>query len=191
MSIGKLDEQRRGNREALIERFAHLVGRLSDETINRALGQDDVGTLTTLASPEAWGEARISPTEKARLRGVRYREELLERAGGGLSVESVAKMLDISQEAVRKRLRNQTLLGIKASKGYLIPGLQFDDGRVIAGLGKVLRVIPVESPWMRLNWLMSPEPRLGDRKPIEVLRQGGEIKAVIEAAELYGEQGAA
>lgn len=181
----------KGLRQALVDRLTQLVDRFPEATVTTALGQDDVGTFTTLASPEAWGEERISPTEGARLRGVKYRDELLERAGGGLSVAAVAKMLGVSEEAIRKRLRARTLVGIKGAGGYLIPAVQFDEGSELAGLRKVLEVMPVESSWMRLNWLMSPEPRLDDRKPVEVLRQGRELDAVIAAAALYGEQGAA
>lgn len=49
----------------------------------------------------------------------------------------------------------------------------------------------VASPCMRLNWLVSPEPRLGAKIPIEMLKQGQNKDLVRDAAEFYGEQGAA
>lgn len=188
--FSKVRLQSKSPRQALLERLAKLVGRFPDETITEALSQDDVGTFTTLSSPEAWGDERTSPTDKARLRGIQARNSLLADAGGSLTVEIVAKMLGVSEEAIRKRLRNRTLVGVKSAKGYLIPAVQFEEGRELAGLREVLRVMPVESPWMRLNWLMSPEPRLHHSKPVDVLREGKHIEEAIKAAELYGEQGA-
>lgn len=178
-------------RAALAERLANLIDRFTDETITEALSQDDVGTFTTLSSVQAWEGRYTSETDKARLRGVRVCEDLIERAGGTLRAGVVAKMLGVSEEAIRKRLRTRTLIGIKSGRAYRIPAVQFQNGQEVAGLRDVLRVMPVESPWMRLNWLMSPEPRMGDRVPIEMLREGKETLKVIEAAQLYGEQGGA
>lgn len=180
----------RSPRQVLLDRLARLVGRFPDEAIDEALSQDDVGTFTTLSSPEAWSGGATSPTDEARLRGARARNALLMSAGGSLSVETVATMLGVSNEAVRKRLRTRTLIGVKGARGYLVPAIQFEEGRELAGLRQVLKVMPVESPWMRLNWLLSPEPRLDHDKPVDVLRGGGRVEEVIQAAELYGDQGA-
>jgi len=177
-------------RQLLAERIVHLLDRFSDESVAEALGQDDVGTFTALASPAAWPREGQRPTDAARLRGIQYREALLERAGGSLTVESTARMLGVTGEAIRKRLREHSLLGIKAAKGYLIPALQFEGGQELPGLRRVLRALPVESPWMRLDWLLSPEPRLEGKSPVQALGNGTELQEVVAAAELFGEQGA-
>jgi Rv2175c C-terminal domain of unknown function len=43
----------------------------------------------------------------------------------------------------------------------------------------------IRSPWMRLEWLITPDPVLGGASPIEALRRGN-ITKVIEVARSHG-----
>ncbi len=177
-------------REALIRRLSSLISDAPDAVIAQALSEDDVGTLVTLATEEAWGR-ELTGVEKARLRGVKYRAQLIERAGGALTVDQVAHFLGVGGEAVRKAIRSGSLIAFPGAKGYALPAVQFEEGRELKGLRRVLRAMPIESPWMRLDWLLSPEPRLGGRVPTDLLRAGKDIDQAEQAAELVGEQGAA
>jgi hypothetical protein len=56
---------------------------------------------------------------------------------------------------------------------------------MITGLSEALRSMPIRSPWMRLEWLVSPDPALGDASPIEALRRGN-VTAVITLAGSHG-----
>ncbi|TQE98398.1 MAG: hypothetical protein FKY71_14080 [Spiribacter salinus] len=163
---------------------------MPEKTVARALSDDDVGALARIVSEEALRRNHTS-FEQARARGASYRDGLLERAGGCLSVEEVAAMRGVGPESVRKAIRENRLIGIPTADGYQIPAIQFHDGEEIPGLRKLLGEMSVDSPWMRLNWLLSPEPRLGGTAPIEMLKQGQDLDLLREAAELYGEQGAA
>ena len=124
-------------------------------------------------------------------RGIEYRRQLIERAGGTLSVDQVAELIKVTPEAVRNRIRTRSYIAVPDAKDYGLPAIQFEDGHEIRGLRTVLRAIPMESPYMRLDWLLSPEPRLQGRRPIDVLRGGENIEEVKSAASLVGEHGAA
>jgi hypothetical protein len=70
------------------------------------------------------------------------------------------------------------------------PTVQFNpDGVVVDGLREVRDALPSRSPWMMLNFLVNPDARLQQRRPIDLLK-AGEVGSVIEAAKRLGEQGA-
>jgi DNA-binding Lrp family transcriptional regulator len=177
-------------RHLLLARLERLIERVPTQAVNAALATDDLGTFVALASPENWSDAEISTADRARLRGMARKNELLAQAGR-LSVAQAALRLGVSQEAVRKRVRSGSLLGIPIGRGYAIPAIQFADRAVVSGLDQVLKAMPIDSPWMKLEWLLSPEPRLEDRAPIAVLAQTGERDTVIAAARRVGLHGAA
>ena len=45
-------------------------------------------------------------------------------------------------------------------------------------------------PWMQTAWMIDSNIRLNGRSPLELLREGN-LELVIDAAKIYGEQGAA
>ena len=49
----------------------------------------------------------------------------------------------------------------------------------------VERAMSIRSPWMRLEWLITPDPVLGGASPIEALRRGN-VTEVIEVARSHG-----
>lgn len=81
------------------------------------------------------------------------RQDVLDRAGGTCSVSEAAAILDISEEAVRERLRAGRLLSIDTSAGeHRLPRVQFADSGVLPGLEEVLAAMNVSSAWMRLQF---------------------------------------
>lgn len=176
--------------QKLANRLAQITQGLPRGAAERALTEDHIGLLTVLLDPTSWPEGRLSAVDRARLEGARYRRELLEQAGGALSVGEAAKLLGISPQAVRKRIKDHSLIGIPGAKGYAIPNIQFQDESTLPHLGEVLKAMPVDSAWMQLDWLMSPEPRLGDESPVNLLKKNKGCDAVLAAAALVGEHGA-
>lgn len=179
-----------GLRDALVRKLRVLIANTPENVIFQALSENDFGTIITLANEETLGR-ELTGVEKARLRGIRYREELLERAGGTMTVEEVSELLEVSQEAVRRPIRENRLIAFRKARGYTLPAIQFDQGREIEGLRRVLGAMRVVDPWTRLDWLINSEPRLEGRRPIDVLRAGEDIDQVVMAAELVGVHGAA
>lgn len=99
--------------------------------------------------------------------------------------EAVMALLGgVSKQAVNDRVRRHRLLALRTGSGRLVyPAAQFQDERVVDGLGAVLDLLVPDNTeaWMVASWLATPDPELGDRAPFEALRAGA-IDAVLAAA---------
>lgn len=138
-------------------------------------------------------EAREFPLVRARLRGIRRKREILEAEGGCVGTAEAAEILGgISKQAVDKRRERQTILALPRGGGeYAFPLWQFDEGTrdgLIPGLTQVLRSFSVENPWMRAEFMLAPNVRLGGKRPLDALRDG-EAEAAARAASTYGVHG--
>lgn len=158
-----------------------IVGQMS----GKAETQSDV-----LPEP---ADVAFKPDARARaiLRGVSQREADLAAAGGAYELTEVQALLhDVSVQAVTKRVREGSLLAVPGPGGQRrYPTAQFlADGRVVPDLKKVIAAFPSRSPWMLLNFLVQPDPRLEQRKPIDLLKAGN-LNLVLEAAHRVGLQG--
>lgn len=184
---------------AFVARVLNAVAVLVDDLDARALSdavgaRSDLSTLlralehptvqTTLAAED--------PLAPARLRGLQARAVLLQAEGGTLGAGEIADHLGISRQAVDKRRRAGTLLGIPTGgHGYHYPAWQLDSQRgVLPGLGEVLRALHRLDPWMQLAFMLNGNARLDDEAPLTLLRRGV-IVPVVRAAEAFGEHGAA
>lgn len=143
-----------------------------------------------LAVPETVDILRPDdPLIEAKLRGIAARDDILQVEGGTVDVEFAARILGISRQAVDRRRRRHTILGLPLGRrGYRYPVWQFTPSGVVKGLDIVLRYLAADGPWFSAGWLLSPNSRLGAR-PLDVLK-GGNIDAAVQAALAYGEEGA-
>ena len=169
-------------------RLAEAVGAESDAAV----------LYRTLLEPAAIVEGLVAggdddaggdPLAAARLRGARMRRELLAAEGGALTAGRTAALLGISTQAVNKRRKAGALLGLDVGgTRFLYPAFQFTAGGVLPGLREALAALAaVEDPWTRANFLLTGDPRLGGRRPLDVLREG-DIAAVQAAAAADGRQ---
>lgn len=128
---------------------------------------------------------------KALLRGVAQAKADLVRAGGAYSLDEVRLLLgDISRQAVYNKVKEGALFSIQAPGGRVcFPTLQFTKDGPVGGMRELVNVFPSENRWMLLNFLIHPDDRLGEKRPIDVLK-AGDIEAVVEAAKAMGQQGA-
>lgn len=170
-----------------------LESDLTNERIDEATAAptDQLVFLEALSSvPWASELATEDPILAAKLRGLELRKEMLKIAGGALTSERVAEVLDVSRQAVdKRRAANQLLALTQGKRGYSYPGFQFEDGKTLRGLEDVLAQLRSLDPWMQLRFFTSLHERLGQKTPIEALRKG-KVEDVINAARGYGEQGA-
>ncbi len=139
-------------------------------------------------------DARKSPIVQARLRGIRRKREMLEAEGGSAGTAEAAEILGgISKQAVDKRRERGTILALpKGGGGYAFPLWQFDEGTrdgLVPGLARVLRSFSVGDPWMRAEFVLAANARLGGRRPLDALKDG-EDEAAVRAAAAYGVHGA-
>jgi hypothetical protein len=94
---------------------------------------------------------------------------------------------------VDKRRERGTILALPRGGGeYAFPLWQFDEGTrdgLLPGLTRVLRSFSVEDPWMRSEFMLAPDDRLGGKRPLDALREG-EAEAALRTASAYGVHGA-
>ncbi len=103
-----------------------------------------------------------------------------EQLGPALSQRDVARLLDKSAQAVSKdpglvRLRNR-------DDRIAYPVFQFAGRRQVPGVGDVVRALAdAVSPLMTASWLTGQNASLGDRRPVDVLRDGRVAEVVVVA----------
>ncbi|WP_292442406.1 hypothetical protein [Mesorhizobium sp.] len=129
---------------------------------------------------------------RAMLEGVRIAQQDLRDAGGAYDLEEVRTLMrGISRQAIDKRVQDGSLLAVPGpSNRRSYPTLQFNrDGTVVNGLKAIREALQTRNSWTVLNFLSQPDVRLGNRKPIDLLRSG-QLDLVLDAARRHGEQGA-
>jgi hypothetical protein len=181
--------------QALMRRAIHAVMALStlseDSVVEAAAAPTDLGALVrALRSDELLADlSRAEPLAPAFIRGIEAKQKLIEEHGGTLTAEQVAQMIGISRQAVEKRRRAGRLVALATGRhGYRYPVWQFSDSGTLPGLEEVLDVLTPHDEWMQTVFFVSRNPRLGHRAPLDLLKTG-QLTAVLEAAQLYGEQG--
>ncbi|WP_334150379.1 hypothetical protein [Hyphomicrobium sp.] len=131
-----------------------------------------------------------NPLTEAFLRGSEMKREMLKAEGGALSAQQLADHLGITPQGLgRKRERNQ-VFWLDVGDGYVYPAFQIGKSGLLRGISEVLDAFSVEDPWMRVNFMLTGDARLGGKRPIDLLRKG-KIDEVVAAAAAYGEHGAA
>ncbi|MBA2576681.1 MAG: DUF2384 domain-containing protein [Euzebyaceae bacterium] len=100
--------------------------------------------------------------------------------GPFLATRDVARLLGVSRQAVAKRA---DLLAIATGSGRLAyPTFQFAGRRVLPGLGDVIAQFDHFAETLTVaSWLTSPNADLGQRSPVDALRDD-DIGAVVAAA---------
>ena len=131
------------------------------------------------------------PLARAKLRGIEAKRRLIELLGGTLTVKEVADLLGTTRQVVGKRRSLNRLIGLpQARRGYAYPEFQFERGETLTGLTEVLEALSSHDPWTQLIFFAGANDRLDGQTPLEALRMG-QLDAVVRAANVYGEQGAA
>ena len=116
------------------------------------------------SAPWASELAAEDPILAAKLRGLELRKDMLKIAGGALTSERVAEVLNVSRQAVdKRRAANQLLALTQGKRGYSYPGFQFGDGKTLKGLEEVLANLRSLDPWMQLRFFTSPHERLNQK----------------------------
>lgn len=192
-----LKDFRETKHPAFCARMLRVVAELDEDLPSNLIEEvtsaptDQLVLLEALSSVEWVKELTAqNPILEAKLRGLELRQEILQKAGGVLTSEEVADLLGVSRQAVdKRRSANQLLALTQGRRGYQYPGFQFEDGKALAGLDKVLANLEALDPWMQLRFFTSPNERLSGRTPLEVLRKG-RIDDVVQVASGFGEQGA-
>ncbi|MCG5487190.1 MAG: hypothetical protein KK482_26535 [Sinorhizobium meliloti] len=130
---------------------------------------------------------QIEPTDEQRFADLSA--ALLERAGGGVSLTEGAKLLGSSRQALHKRVKLGSALGLMQGSELVLPKFQFvaEDGRtqLINGLAKVVKLFDESGAgrWSALQFLIDSDPNLSDT-PCQVLAEG-RVDEVVNSAKAY------
>jgi hypothetical protein len=137
------------------------------------------GGPTTEPAAEASGAADFG----------RVREALLKRAGGAFSLTEAAAALHVTRQALHKRISSGSALGMMVENEIAVPKLQIighhGAARILNGVDAVTKLFrrAEAGPWMALQFLVDPDPNLG-QAPIAALRAAC-VQPVIEAARAH------
>ena len=127
----------------------------------------------------------VESSEEQRFRELRL--GLLERAGGGVSLTDGAELLGISRQALHKRIKSGTALGMMNGEELVLPRLQFVKGggkvELTKGLSEVIGLFTRAGGWSALQFLVGNDPNLGVQ-PIVALNDG-KVEGVVRAARAY------
>ncbi|MGL5793084.1 MAG: type IV toxin-antitoxin system AbiEi family antitoxin domain-containing protein [Waterburya sp.] len=140
--------------------------------------------LAALQTPEALSLlTQRDPLAKAKLRGLKLKQQLIEAEGGCGNSEEIAEMLGVSRQAINQRRQRGKLIGLSRGKGkYIYPLWQFtDEGKTLLGLEVVLENLFQVDPWMQVTFFLNPNLRLENQTPLAMLRKG-EIEPVVVSA---------
>lgn len=190
---------RRGDLEGAIS--ARVLSFLADsvatmdraELARAASATSNLEALLPLVEVGAVRMEEPGPLVRARLRGIRRKREILEKGEGAVGTKEAAEMLGVSTQAVDKRRERGRILALPVGGGrHAFPVWQFDErGRdgMVPGLAETLDSFSVADPWMRAEFMLADNERLGGRSPLRAL-EAGDVEAVKEVAAAYGEHGA-
>jgi hypothetical protein len=135
------------------------------------------------------GAFRLTEETAKRLRAIERGRKMMERdlqaAGGTLSTREVADHLEISPQAVNKQRQTGKLLAVTDPEGHFrFPAFQFTRPQVRQHLQAVLTRLDEDSPFVKLNWLLNLDSRLG-AAPVDLLDRG-DVEPVLKAADAFG-----
>ena len=103
-------------------------------------------------------------------------------------VRQVTELLDVSRQAVYKRVRTGSLLGLRGPGTTWFPTWQFDpEHRVVRHVVSSIieafhKADPDVDPLVIATWATSSNPSLEDKSPAEVVVSGGADQLVARAA---------
>jgi hypothetical protein len=101
---------------------------------------------------------------------------------GALTRAQAGQRLDISPQAVSKRVAAGSLLALRRGREKRLPSWQFHEDGVLPGLGEVIDAWP-GTPLSLSRWMTLPAVDLGGRTPAIALRRRGGVRRVLDAME--------
>jgi hypothetical protein len=113
------------------------------------------------------------------------KREILRQAGGYLEEELAADWLGMTAEELRRHAEAGDLLAVSFDGRLLVPAFQLRNSMTVLRVREILAVMPIRSPWMRLEWFVTPDDALGGLTPLEAFQRGREAE-VRELARGHG-----
>lgn len=182
---------------ALLARFGRALSRAAaiagEDVIYKDLERPtDIGAVVEFlrsTAPLLSAEQHIDPQLAAGIACLEAEEALIQQAGGIKETKWVAEYLGITPKSVAAKARRNELLAMSRGDRNVYPAFQFKNRGIVSGVRELLEVLPLTNGWSRLSFLLSPDPGLDDRSPIEAFQTHPE--AALEVARTTDTQGAA
>ena len=110
-----------------------------------------------------------------------------------LTVNQAAALLGVNPSRIRQQLLDHTIYGIKVAHSWRLPLFQFDDDRLLPGVGEVFSHLDwTVHPVGVYNWFVNPDPDLqadedqASLSPRDWLRSGRSPEPVADLASALG-----
>ncbi|MDB5479933.1 MAG: hypothetical protein JWO83_986 [Caulobacteraceae bacterium] len=134
------------------------------------------GLPTTEIDDPAIKDSLIAATE--------FKRRMLTDAGGALTAGQVREVLGHkSLQAVYKAVKERRLLMVEDNGQQLFPAFQFHDGAVLPAIAGVLDAAPHTDGWGVLQFLVSGDQGLGDRRPLDLIKgEPDDVRQVVRFA---------
>lgn len=175
-------------KQAVVDEFSDIIRKHQDQARGDLAQLFEIAFEITLGR----GKSRADKLQRAQVRGLDARQQLAEAEDGSWSSDEVAGVLQISKTAVLKRLGAGRLLAWREERlqAARFPRWQFDDhGHVLNGMERVLEILNQDGrldAWGKILFFLQEKPSLGDRRPLDLLRQN-KLEEVSRAARAYAE----
>jgi hypothetical protein len=129
--------------------------------------------------------------QRARARGAALKAKL-QQDGEFLSSEALAEFLGIRRQAIDGRRKSGKLVAWRDQRGHWqFPLWQFhlEKKTLLPGIAECLGELP-DDDWSRMLFFLSVDEVLSEKeRPIDLLRKGERVNAVIKSAGRYGRHG--
>ena len=158
-------------------------------------GSDDLASSAAVdldrASTDGIDDEDSRVIAEAERRWPAAREHLLSAGGPPLSSADVSVLLGTNERSVETARQKHRIVGVPDSTGsFVYPRWQFGADGPLPGLCELVVALRDDDPWTLVIFVLAPNSRLDDETPLDVLRRG-DVEAVLRAAAMYGEHGAA
>ena len=114
-----------------------------------------------------------------------YKQWLIRKAGGVLEEDLVADWLGMSLPELRRYTEAGDLIAVDMDGRTVYPAFQLKNATTVLNVRKILSVMPIRAPWMRLEWFLTPDSVLDGDTPWEALR-AGRREVVLDCARSHG-----
>jgi hypothetical protein len=126
----------------------------------------------------------IDPLSNAKARGQEYRQKSIKES---FSSKEVMNILKISEQDLNRLCQSNQIVFLEDENRYVYPKCQFFLDKIIDGIDRVIKELPIKDGWTQLIFLESEDPSLQGDRPIDRL-QKGDISSVVIAAGNDGRQ---
>lgn len=164
--------------ELLLKRASAVLFRamseLTKEELKRLHSVDDTRMLVVLAK-QSLSQGSHDRMARLKLKGAERFEELLSNSGGAITGEELAKLEQITLDALRKRIERHWYLALKAGQNWRLPVIQFkpDSLQVWPEIQALLKAEPDAAPESIFRFLATRvHPPEDTETPVDKIRGG-------------------